>query len=351
MKNDSITKLQLGTLTFFLVSSFLMNTGYHIMMKISLNDSILDILFGGILVLLFGSMIFYIQRKNQENIITIINQKYPVVAKYILFLFIIGLLGSSLIYSLSILSSFIHYYVLKEVSIYIITFTLILSIVYITSKGIPTISKISEIFFYIYLFLCIISLIGVTKYLDFTNLKPLFTTSIHSHISSSIIYFSSSILPLFLLLVIPGKQIEDQGKHLPILLTIFSIILTMIQLIMIISILGISLSNLYHYPDMVVYKKISFLNILDRLETFLSFNNILNSMFFILMTLYFLKEVVNGLFQRKKEHITLLVIGFLLLITVNIIEISYSVYAIMNLVLLGFTLIIFLQSLTHRYNR
>ena len=98
-------------------------------------------------------------------------------------------------------------------------------------------------------------------------------------------YFLSCIIPLFLLLGISPSQVEweNKNKHLPYLFTLLSILFTFITLILIISILGIKLANIYKFPDIIIYKKISFLNLLERIEVILAFNNILNSIFFLIM--------------------------------------------------------------------
>ena len=61
MKNDKITSIQYATLTFFMLTSFFMNSGFYILIKISKNDSLFSILLGGVLILLFQFFIFYIR--------------------------------------------------------------------------------------------------------------------------------------------------------------------------------------------------------------------------------------------------------------------------------------------------
>lgn len=351
MKPNKITALQYSTITFFLLNSFLMNVGYHKLTTISYNDSILDVLFGGIIILLFSFVVFKFQQKNCDHIINTIHNRFPKIIKIIIFLILFLTIGFSATYSLTILSSFINYYILKEIGLLIITITLIATILYIVSKGLATIGKISEIFFYIYIFIFITSTIGLLKYVDFSNLKPLFITSFENHFNSSGIYFLSSIIPLFLLTMIPTKQVEfeQKNKKLPYIFISLSIILIFIQLIFIISVLGIHLTNTYQMPDIIVYKKISFLNILERIETILALNNILNSLFFIIMGVYFMKESANHFMGKKKEHIVLALIGITLIILGNLLPIHTSVYLMLSFFLfIGLCLLIFTHFL-HKY--
>lgn len=351
MKPNKITALQYSTITFFLLNSFLMNVGYHKLTTTSYNDSILDILFGGIIILLFSILIFKFQQKKRDHIINTIHSHFPKPIKIMIFLILFLTIGFSVTYSLSILASFINYYILKEIGLLIITGTLIATILYIVSKGIATIGKISEVFFYIYILIFIISTIGLMKYIDFSNLKPLFITNFKNHFTSSGIYFLSSIIPLFLLTMVPTKQVEFESKNkkLPYVFITLSIILVFIQLIFIISVLGIHLANAYQIPDIIIYKKISFLNVLERIETILAFNNILNSLFFIMMGVYFMKELLNHFISYKKEHIILALIGIILIILGNLLPIHISVYIMISFfIFIGLCLLIFIHFL-HKY--
>jgi len=347
MIKEHLTSLQVATLSFFLTNTFLINIGYNYLTNISNTTSFLDILLGGIFTLLFLYLINLYKNKNKDkNLIEIINSyKF---FKWLLYPILILILTITINYTLTTLTSFIHYYILKEVEIITITITLLAAVLYLVKKGIPTITKVSEIFFYIYLFFIIISWIGLFNKMDFTNLKPLFTTSIDSHLKSSSIFFISTITPLFLLLMIKKNSIKTQKKdtkRLPFTFTIISIILTTIQLIIIISVLGIKLTNIYQNPDMIVYKKIAFLNLLDRVEVLLSFNNILNSFFLLVMCLYTLKEVTINIIKTKKEHIVLALLGIILLILGNAYNTTNILYLRINIITLILFIILFIKQL------
>jgi len=351
MKPNKITALQYSTITFFLLNSFIMNIGYNKLTTTSYNDSILDILLGGIFILIFSIIIFKYQQKNREHIINIIHNIFPKPIKFLILITLFLIIGFSTTYSLTTLSSFINYYILKEIGLFIITVTLISTILYIVSKGLSTIGKISEIFFYIYILIFIISTIGLIKYIDFSNLKPLFTTNFSNHLYSSIIYFFSSIIPLFLITIIPTKQVEfkSKNKKLPYIFITLSIILIFIQLCYIISVLGIHLASTYQIPEMIIYKKISFLNILERIETILALNNILNSIFLIIMSIYFMKEVINNITKSKKEHIILALLGIVLIFLCNILPIHTSIYLLMSFLLLISLILIIITHYLYKY--
>lgn len=352
MKKDKITSLQYATLTFFLLNSFLMNVGYNRITTLSYNDSIFDIIIGGIFILLFSFIIFKIHHNNRGNIVDIIKNNFSLPIRVILFSFIFIAIGLSAIYSLQVLVNFIQYYISKEVSYLLITITFVSTILYIVKKGIKPISKMSEIFFYVYLIIIIFGMIGLFKYIDLSNLKPLFTVNITSQLKASGIFFISSITPLFLLLIIPTENIETHPTHkrFSSIFMIISILLMFIELILIISILGINLTNIYQNPDMIIYKKISLLNILERVETLLSLGNILNSMFFIILCIYLLKEFIVSFVGNKKEPITLALIGIILIILSNTLTLNVSLYLKLSISLLVICFILFIKTIIRKYN-
>jgi hypothetical protein len=350
MRQNKITILQYSTLAFFLFNSFLMNIGYHNLTATTYNDSILDIIVGSILFFLFSIFIFRFKIYSKHDIFNI-TYSYPKIIRFILSFIIVILISTVSIYSLSILTSFIHFYILKEVDILIISITLGITILYIVSKNLPTICKISELFFYIYIFLFLVSTICLIKYIDLSNLKPLFTTSLNDNITATSTYFISFIIPLFLLSMIPIKQIEfnKKNKNLIFIFILFSFIIILIEVILSISILGINLVNIYKLPNMIIYKKISFLNVLERMEVLLALNNILNSLFFIIICIYFIKEFINKIIIRKKEPITLALIILILIILSNLFTISMDIYLLISLLLLGLSFIlIFINQYKHK---
>lgn len=352
MKQDKITSFQYATLTFFLLVSFFMNSGYYILIKISKNDSLISIIIGGIIILLFQAFVFYLNKNNQDNIIITIKKKYPYIIQLILYLFIFIAISISTLYSLNHLISFLIYYVIKEISTFIITITLISTILYITSKGISTITKLSEIFFYFYIFLILFAFIGLVKYIDLSNLKPLFTTKINNLTNSSLTYFISAIIPIFLLQIISNKEIEENKKTKKFTYTfiILFIILTIIEFIMIISVLGIELASIYQNPDMIVYKKISFLNVLERIEVLLAFLNILNSLFISIMGCLFIKSIINNIIGRKKEHITIALIGIILILCSSIYSIPSWIYFTTSISIIILYLILFISRFGYKDN-
>lgn len=342
--NKEFNNIQFGTLLFFLINSFLINFGLSSLTCISNNDGIIDIILGGIFLILFLFLILWIRKEYDKDLIEIINTfsffKYP-----IFFILLICLVLSN-IYSLNNLTSFINYYILKDVDYFTISLTLIITIIYITNKKISTITRISEIVFYIYIFIFILGYLGLYKYIDLNNLKPLFINNISNHIKTSFKFFFFSIMPVFLILCFKNNK---KDNNILIIFTLLSVLIIFLQTILVISVLGIKLSNYYIYPEVMVYKKISFLNIFERVEVFLSFNQLLNGLFIIILNFYLILKIINTFFKTKKELTLLTLLGIFFLIISNIITLNKYIIVFINISLSIITLLFFIKKIIYKY--
>jgi len=346
MKNKYLYNMQFSTLSFFLINSFFINIGYNIFTTKCMTSSIFDIIIGGVFILLFLCLILWIRKYYKKDIInTIMSFRF---LKYPLSLLLISILLLTTVYSLNNLTSFIHFYMLKEVNTFSISITLILTAFYLVKKDIPTITKISEICFYIYIIIFVLGFIGLYKYIDLSNLKPLNTNSISDHLKVSINFFSYSILPVFLLLGLKEQEYNKKNDLLIIIFSIVSIIVMFLQLILIIAVLGINLTNIYINPDIMIYKKISFLNILERVEVFLAFNQLLNGIFIITICIYLIKKIIMFFIKKEKELIILTLLGLVLLFFNNI-NVTKDMYLIFNMLSLVITIILLIRILIHKY--
>ena len=328
MKSKFFYNLEYATLTFFLINSFFINVGLNTITSISNNDSIIDIIIGGIFITSFLILFLWLKSKYKKNIIDII--KTFKIIKYPLLIILLIALTISSIYSLNTLTSFIHYYILKEVNILIISISLILISLYLVSKNIKTITRVSEICFYIYIFILFLGFIGLIKYIDINNIKPLFTSSINTHIKASFNFFNYSITPIFLLLCIDNNNYKKEDNRIIIIFTILSILIILLQLILILSVLGIDLTNIYNNPDIMIYKKISFLNIFERVEVFLSFNQLLNGLFILTINFYLIYKIIIEFIKKKKEKLILSLLGILFIFLCNTISLTKNSYLLVN---------------------
>lgn len=353
MKKYKITPFQYLIFTFFLLNSFISLIGYHSITKISLTSSIISIIIGYLLITIFTYFLRKIYHyKDNLNIIDKIKELFPKL-NIILLLILLLITVTSILYSLNNTVTFINYYVLKDVDLIIITFTLLITIFYILTKDMDTIFKLAEICFYIYIFIFIIVLIGINKYINLYNIKPILVSDIKSIVTSSIIYLLSSIIPLVTLGIIPINKISKEKKFDSSINNAIKLssVFIFFNLFLIITSLGIELTNIYQNPDMILFKKISFLNILERVESTIAFNNILNSLFFIIISIYFLKEIIMEIFKikKQKEILFLSLIILTLIIIGTIVTIPQYLYIISNLLCLFVVIIIYIRLFIDKY--
>ncbi len=334
MNKLKITNFELTTLSFFLFNSFLFTTGIHLLVKQNNTDSIFSILMGiVVLILLFHlcKAIYHFHQK--QDILNKIELLFPK-TKQLFYITIFIFLFTTLIYIIRRISTYINYYILKDTELIVIIIPLLLTCFYIGKKKLPSITKLSEICFYLYFFLLLVVFLGIFPYLNLENIKPLLTSSLQDNIRSSFFYFSSLILPFFLIGMIPKAEIQEKKKYNRSLLRSiqYSGLICFFHLFTTLSILGVHLTKIYLYPEMIIYKKISFLNVLERLETILSFIQILNSLFLILLCIYCLNYVLKKIIpiSQKKENISYSLLLVLLTISVALLTIPHYLFLIGN---------------------
>ena len=347
MNKNKITPFELTTLSFFLFNSFLFTTGIQKLAKLSNTDSILSILIGFILLsILFHLLKGITQFHQKQDILGKIEILFPK-TKILIFSLLIIILFTFLIYSIHQISTYINYYILKDTKLIVITVPLLFTIFYICKKGIISIAKLSEICFYIYLFLLIITFLGTLKYLNLENLKPLLTSSLQDNTKSSLLYFFNLIIPYFLITMIPKEKLISKKKYEQMISKglRYSSLICFLELFITLSILGIELTKIYIYPEMIVYKKISFFNILEHLETTLAFSQILNSLFIITLTLWSLHTLLKKVIplKKEKENISYPLLILLLIFAGTLLTIPYYYFLFENMIIFFLLLLIRLK--------
>lgn len=338
MKNDRISSLQFSLLAFFLISSFLTLVGYHILTIPVGTDVIFSILIGTFLG--FGPLIVFFKiftYRPELSLLEKIEHLYPRLGNLLRPLFALGLLLLTFT-SITILTDFIHLYLLKDVPVFWIRFTFVAVIFYIMTKNLETICRTSEISFYLFFLFFILSCIGVFSHGDLQNLKPLLAHDSWNIFQTGCLYALLSTAPLFLLLMIPKKAIDD-AKKFPkrlFLTYLFSSLLILLQFLIPICVLGIDLTNLYLHPEIAIYKKVAFLNIIERVETVLAAISLFYGLFYILLNFYTAKEAIQRTFRipKKKEQLLLVLFSILILFLSHYVFFSDEIFVPITFVIL-----------------
>lgn len=258
----------------------------------------------GIWIVILGSIIGYfllsiylkIAKKNSyDNIIVGIDKKVFKGVGFLLNTMIVLAILYFFILLFTKLTLFTGSEYLRGTPTFLISFLFLFIIVYIGCKDIETVGRASLIFFMISFLLLLVKFSGLWNQLDFSNLLPIFTHKPTSILIGSFKYACIGILPLFLMLLInpkditPTKKINKKTKWFYLLT---SAILLM-NIFLILTVLGPELLSLYNYPEVHLLRNIKFLGFMDRLESLLSIQWIIDmiiclSICFIYLKTYFL---------------------------------------------------------------
>jgi len=349
MNNSKISPLGVCFLSSFLYRSFYIIGFFNLIINISKGDSIFSIIIGSLLGFIILYCYFYLNNKlSNDDIFNKISKTFPTVIADLLnslLIILFTFIGSFTLYNLSI---FINYNLLNDIDIIPISILLIITAIYLSSKGINTIVRVSGILIFILIFLATISFISLINYSDPTNLYPLLTNNFLYIYEGSIYSCILSITPILLLLIIPKEKIEKNKKyHKYMLITyIINCIYILISFILILSILGVKLTSILNYPDIIALQKVSLLHFIERIEDLLSFKVMFDGFLFLALIIVYTKKGMINLFKIKPNNKIVFIIGtFILLISLylKIVNIKIIVYLSTIILSVHFLLMLFIR--------
>lgn len=337
MKRNTITKFQYFTVFFFLLNAFIPMIGFHKLTMTSRQDALFSIILGTILMMLFvfltRNIYHYLPNKSLFEKVKLIFPK-----SYLIFYFSILIVLLSILFQVTQqFTGFVRFYLTPQIAPFWITLSFLILLFYFLKKTRESLFRTAEICFYIYFLFFIISVFGILPQSNFLNIKPLFSTGIKQIVNSSLIVFLSLPLPFFLLLQFPKNwlQKKENGTKTWGQTILWNGIFLFTNLFLILSSIGVYLMNLYKNPLMITYQKISFLNILERVETTLSFSYILLYFFIMVFLIYTLKELIFQVIPstKKKKDLVLSLILILLLLGNQFLNFHLDYYILINLFL------------------
>ena len=326
-----ITSLEYNTLLWFLTRATFIEITAEILLNTAHQDSWISILIAIIIGILPITLYSYLKNKYpQQNIIKLNQEKLGKIGTFLNLI----LIASTLMFTISsfwIVVNFIDSQYLYQTPTPIIICILILPVIYTIIKKFYVFTKVNLIMFYISLFFIIIILTGLIGNVDINNLKPILNNSPNNILYGSFCFIGFNILPLFLLSIIPKKNIKNYSPKKSFLFYIISGLSLLNVMFLTISIFGIHLSELYNYPSFHLLKRVSVLEIIDRVESILSLEWFLALFIQIVMSLFFIKISIKELFQTKEKTnniimiIACLIIAFLtqIIFTTKGTEIAY----------------------------
>lgn len=296
-----ISSLEYNTLIWFLTRATFIEITVSLLLTKAHQDSWISIILGIILGLIpFGIYTFLQNKYPNQNIISINKEKLGKLGTLFNLITIAGTL-MFVICSFWIVVNFIDSQFLYKTSKLSIILILIIPVIYAINKDFHIFSKVSLIMFYIAIIFILIILIGLAGNINIDNLKPILNNSSYNILYGTFYFIGFNILPLFLLTIIPKNNINHYSNKKNLIFYFISTLSLLNVMFLTISIFGIHLSQLYKYPSFHLLKRVSVLDVIDRVESILSLEWFLALFVQIVMILYFIKEAIKEIFKTKEK--------------------------------------------------
>lgn len=191
--------------------------------------------------------------------------KFSFIPNFIVIVFAL-LIGSIQMFNLT---NFLVSQFLSETSPLIISLIFCFLMIYLLSKDLSCLARISSIFLGFNFILFFISIIGLFNQVKLNNLFPILENGLYSPFICSFKLYLINICPLFFLLLIPKNKVINFSNKSVCFSYFIYILLSLFMIVLTIGTLGINLSKLYQYPEYIVLRRINFLDFLTRIENLL----------------------------------------------------------------------------------
>lgn len=296
-----ITSLEYNTLLWFLTRATFIEITAEILLNTAHQDSWISILIAIIIGLLPVALYSYLKNKYPDKNIIQINKEQ--LGKFGTLLNLILIAGTFIfaVCSFWIIVHFIDSQYLYRTPTIMIIIILILPVIYTITKDFHVFSKVSLIMFYVSLFFILVILSGLIGNVDIDNIKPILNNSPNSILYGTFCFIGFNIMPLFLLNIIPKNNIKNYSPKKSFIFYLISGLSLLNVMFLTISIFGIHLSELYNYPSFHLLKRVSVLDIIDRVESILSLEWFLALFVQIMISLFFIKQALKDTFHIKEK--------------------------------------------------
>ena len=317
---------QFSSLIIFSIFSSFFGIGIYSAFKAGKIDAPIGIIISIIFSLFIVFLITYIANYQPdltigEKIKKLYGKKIGTILNFILILFI-GATSLSFIFNLG---HFIITQFLSETSIYAIEIVFGILIIYINIKGLNTISKTSQILFFISILLFITSLLSLIPHFMFNNLKPILKFGLNNSFNAGTRIFLLNYVPLFSILIIPKNKIDKKEKYNKnlLIMVLISGILLLTLTVMTLGVLGIDLARIYQYPEYIMLKKIVMFQFIDQIENFINLQWIFGLFILIAFSVYSINKIIV---EDKKSNVLPFIITIILTVLTNLLFKNITIF-------------------------
>ncbi len=319
MKNK-FELFEINSIIYFIMRASFIGIIINNIVDIAKNDSylcpILGTIIGIIIVILYVKIANIDKDKNiNENILAIFGNN---VGKFIIILLSLFMMSLGVILTYNIINFIISEYLYLTPN-YAIMAVLIVPIIYLLKGGIKVIGRVSIILFFTTFILYILSIFGLFGQMDFDKLLPFMANGINPIIKGTLIYTAYTVLPIFLITIIPKGSIKNYGDYDKKVIKYY-LLLSMIQVIseiILITVLGPDLATLYKYPSYHMLSKITIGGFIKRIESLLAIQWIICIYFMLVFINYYIIDSLKHVFNVKSSKYLNYVIPIIMLIIGN----------------------------------
>jgi len=306
-------QLSYTAVIYFLLRSTFIGISFSLLLENSKQDSWLVILLSYIIGIIPLLLVEYIAKyKSDKSFVDKIKLIFPKINKLIILIMLLGFFTIAIINFCNLANLITSQFLSKTPNI-VILISFIIPIILLVCKDNKIIARTSLILFYIGIFLFITCVIGLIFKFDFSNFQPVLNNHVASYIYP---YMGFHVMPLFLILFFPNKEIIPSLKKGYII----SAITLFLTFITIIGILGVELCLIYQYPEFHILKR-SYEGILTvRLENIFAVQCIFDIFIFCVVCLKNCNHLLNihkG-YKQSILSILLVIISYFLFQTRNI---------------------------------
>jgi len=311
MERDKIDSLELSSIIYGILRTGSIGVAINIMIKVGKQNAWIGVILGFIL----GFIPYYLYRyllnyNKNENIVDLYNKIFGKKLG-----FIINIISIIVIFFMSCLvfwnvSDFIFSQFLNRTNPIFISIIFVIPVMYILLKGLNIIGRTNLLLFYINILSIVFIVIGLFSSIKIENFQPFLNTGVPSILKATFIYITYDLCPIFLLLIIPKKNIKNSHKLRKRGLTFFCLanLALFIGVGFTIGVLGSDLANLYAYPEYHALEAINLFGYIRKFENILSISWIFSFYMLIVMSLYYVNTSINQMFKIKNIKISNIII-------------------------------------------
>ncbi len=346
---EKINNIELSSSLFLILFSCTLGIAPYITIKSSGIDSYIGVIIGSIIGLIPVFLFCYIFNYEIDKPIyiktKIIFGKVLGTIINIFFIILYFILAITILFNTS---NFIISQYLTDTPIILVTIIFSLTAYHTCNKGITTLSKISLIYMVIIIILFSLATIGLIPEIETDNLKPVLEYGLKGPIISGILYSLVLTTPIYGLLLIPKKNIENYNKTTKYIVITYLITTIMIIFMTLVasSCLGKHLLSMYQYPVYITLKRISIFGFIDRIENFLSIEWILSTFVCFTLPIIYIKDSIT---KTNNKIINLIIIIFIIISSILLFKNNTffnhyldSVYPYILMILFGIYIIMFI---------